>query len=819
MGLAFSRSCVLAVVVVASAIVSAPAFADSTIPSGLTATAVSDRTVELTWSWGSSPSYPDEVDVYRDGALDSSISPVASTSFLDTVPSAHSTHTYQLVTVTGGTPSAPTPSTPVSVTTRTDLPAQPTNVQASFGPTNIATVTWQRSPADSDITYRATGTPVGGGAGITRTVRYAIGDASGGSLTLDGFVSYTQYSFVVSAIEDTNDPPGDAGGTVNGDAPALATSLDVLPPQFNGGTVTATRSSLGTITATWSAATDAGTGVTGYQVCVDVANCTTIPLQAGATQTADLGAGGIRNDGLSHSVSVVAVDGAGNPSTAITTSLVMPVLSIPRISLSAGDGCAPLVAQVSSDDPPTPGLTFHLYVDGSTTESPIGQVIGGDPYQQRSLVATASYGADTSAASAALLARVGDPDGPDVVPVPHLFADQSTNTETMSWDPVSEPAGAPITGYLVTTAIPGYENGFFVDQKVAPSAKIPVPEQSQHYSVTVAAVDACNRQGPSVSKLFELNDTIPPSAPVLNPPATGPHDVQLSWTPSTDNVAVDDYKIYQNGSWTGIRTTASSFDVTGLPEAQTFQWTVIATDTAGLQSAPSNVRSATTKDITSPTFPLGSVVTPTVVQGTITLKWPAASDNVGVSGYQVLRAGAAMQIVSGTTTTYTDREVPAGPVHYEVRAFDAAGNGSRSLAVDTTSALTPSVAVASAVKVVKTKGVKMMSVGGRAGSRAVLSFKLAQPFTRGVLKLNVLKAKATGKAVTKVRIFLAAGTGRTAPGKRLGEHTAKKGSISIPLGKLPKGPLKLVVTASAGSVTLAGTGAGKKAPMIVPATG
>ena len=131
---------------------------------------------------------------------------------------------------------------------------------------------------------------------------------------MDGFVSYTQYSFTVSAVEDTNDPPGDPGGTVAGDAPSVATSLDTLPPQFNGGTVTASRSSLGTITATWSAATDAGTGMASYQVCVDVINCSTQPVQAGATQSADLGAGGIRNDGLSHSVSVVAVDGAGNQS-------------------------------------------------------------------------------------------------------------------------------------------------------------------------------------------------------------------------------------------------------------------------------------------------------------------------------------------------------------------------------------------------------------------------------------------------------------------------------------------------------------------------
>jgi acyl-CoA reductase-like NAD-dependent aldehyde dehydrogenase len=118
---------------------------------------------------------------------------------------------------------------------------------------------------------------------------------------------------------------------------------------------------------------------------------------------------------------------------------------------------------------------------------------------------------------------------------------------------------------------------------------------------------------------------------------------------------------------------------------------------------------------------------------------------------------------------------------------------------------------------VKTTGKKVVSVGGKQGTRIVLSFKLTQTFAPGVLRLNVIKSKATGKAVTKVRISLPARTGSTAPGKRVGERLAKKGTISIPLGMQTSGTLRLVVTATAGTVTLSGTGAGSKAPTIVGA--
>jgi Fibronectin type III domain len=806
MGLPFTRSCALALVVVACGLAAGPSFAASD-PGDLTATAASDTTVELTWTWPADPVYPDQLDVYRDGVAITNVSPRA-TSFLDTGLTPGSSHDYQLRTFTTADGPGPlVPVTAVPVTTRHDLANPPTNVHASFAPGNIATVTWTRGASDADVTYQVAAQPNGGGSPNIRTVRYGVDDPSPGSLTMDGFASYTSYTFTVSAIED-------GGPTIPGDAPASAMSFDVLAPQFNGGIVTATRGSLGTITATWSSATDAGTGVAGYSVCIDIASCTAEPVAPGGVQTADVGNGTIRNDGQIHSIAVFAVDAAGNQSAPISTSLVMPIPATPVITLSGGNGCAPLIASVKSSDSGTPAPTFHLLVDG--VPSTIDQVIGGAPYQQLTLVANATFGSDTSAASDPVAARVFDPDGPDVSPQVHGKADPSTNSEALSWLPVAA-LGAPIIGYKVTSSsIPGLENGIFVEQSTAPSVTLPALEQSEQYSVQVTAVDGCLRESAASQTRFRLDDNVPPTAPVLNTPVAGGRDVLLSWAPSTDNVAVDDYKIYQDGVFTGLRTSATQIDVVGLPDGFTAQFTVQATDTAGNTSPQSAPRSATTKDQTAPVWPPTGLFTATVEGGTVTLKWPAATDNIGVSVYQVSRDGVAIQNLAAAT--YVDKNVPIGNHHYELRAYDAAGNGSTIKSVDATSVGPPRSIVASELRVVKTTGKKMVSVGGKQGTRIVLSFKLTQTFAPGVLRLHVIKSKPTGKAVTKVRISLPARTGSNAAGKRIGERLAKKGTISIPLGKLQPGPLRLVVTATAGTITLSGTGAGSKAPTIVSAS-
>src|SRR5205085_7231786 len=62
----------------------------------------------------------------------------------------------------------------------------------------------------------------------------------------------------------------------------------------------------------------------------------------------------------------------------------------------------------------------------------------------------------------------------------------------------------------------------------------------------------------------------------------------------------------------------------------------------------------------------------------ITLSWTAATDTVGVAGYQVFRDGGTTPIGTVTTgTTFADTGLATGSTHtYTVVAFDAAGNQS-----------------------------------------------------------------------------------------------------------------------------------------------
>ena len=59
----------------------------------------------------------------------------------------------------------------------------------------------------------------------------------------------------------------------------------------------------------------------------------------------------------------------------------------------------------------------------------------------------------------------------------------------------------------------------------------------------------------------------------------------------------------------------------------------------------------------------------------IDLQWDAASDDRGVTGYEIFREGALLDTTDGTTTTYADIGVADEQTyHYRVRAYDDAGN-------------------------------------------------------------------------------------------------------------------------------------------------
>ncbi|WP_250000190.1 PQQ-dependent sugar dehydrogenase [Actinoplanes sp. M2I2] len=157
--------------------------------------------------------------------------------------------------------------------------------------------------------------------------------------------------------------------------------------------------------------------------------------------------------------------------------------------------------------------------------------------------------------------------------------------------------------------------------------------------------------------------------------------VTLAWDASTDNVGVAFYDIYHDGQqMTSVSGTTLSTRLTVVPGAQWGLY-VNARDSAGNVSQASTTVPITAPqcqpDTQAPTAPrdLAAAVSGTAV----TLRWTAATDNVGVRAYEISRDGTRVATVSGSppATTFIDSGLRGATAYrYQVLARDAQNNAS-----------------------------------------------------------------------------------------------------------------------------------------------
>jgi fibronectin type 3 domain-containing protein len=190
---------------------------------------------------------------------------------------------------------------------------------------------------------------------------------------------------------------------------------------------------------------------------------------------------------------------------------------------------------------------------------------------------------------------------------------------------------------------------------------------------------------PSVASMVRFpaayENTTPPTAPT-NLTGTGSIGTSsLSWTASTSAAGIAGYVVYRSATpgfaasatnKVGTSTT-TSFTDSGVP-AGTYYYQVQAQDSSGSLGASSNeVKVTVTADTIPPTAPTNLVANATS-STSVALNWVAATDNVGVTGYNVLRNGVSIGTTT-TATTYNDATVVANTTYtYTVTARDAAGN-------------------------------------------------------------------------------------------------------------------------------------------------
>jgi chitodextrinase len=231
-------------------------------------------------------------------------------------------------------------------------------------------------------------------------------------------------------------------------------------------------------------------------------------------------------------------------------------------------------------------------------------------------------------------------------------------------DPPTVPTGLSATGITATTidltwnestddmAVTKYvvrRDGGIVGNVSAPGFVDTNLSPSTTYDYTVEAEDAAgNSSGQSaVTSATTQPDTTPPTSPApLNIEATNESSVLLSWATSTDNVALAGYSVYRDGVAVKM-TQATSYTDMGLAAATTYEYEVVAVDTAGNVSAPAGPVDATTLGVGGVQCN-GLDVTILGTSGDDVITGTPQRDVIhGLGGNDIIRGGAGNDVICG----------------------------------------------------------------------------------------------------------------------------------------------------------------------------
>jgi acid phosphatase type 7 len=277
---------------------------------------------------------------------------------------------------------------------------------------------------------------------------------------------------------------------------------------------------------------------------------------------------------------------------------------------------------------------------------------------------------------------------PPTAPTALTKTASTTTSVSLSWTASTDNVG--VTGYNVyrdgvllgSTSTTSYTASGLTcgtSYTFAVEAKDAAGNVSGRTSVT-ASTSACSGPGP---------DTTAPTTPTaLSSTGATVTSVSLSWSASTDNVAVTGYHLYRNGALiTSSTQTTYTFDTLTCGTSYTFG--VDAYDAAGNKSPQATLISATSPcpDTVAPTAPTTLSVT-SAAATSVSVSWGASLDAVGVAGYDLFRNGTKVGTTTGTNYTFVN--LTCGTSYtLGVEAFDAAGNRSTRTAIVAATAACP----------------------------------------------------------------------------------------------------------------------------------
>ena len=494
-------------------------------------------------------------------------------------------------------------------------------------------------------------------------------------------------------------------------SPVSATTLPSVPTGL-----TATPASDTQINLRWVAPTNTGgVAITGYQLQVSEDGTTFTDLHRTNGTTLSYEHRGIPR-GTTRYYQIAAISSVGrgaysSPMSATThdvpvapTNLTATPVDDTKINLSwqppTNTGGAEITGyKIQFSSPDASNFRDLRTTSGSTTTyQHTGLTRGTTYYYQVAAINSVDRGAYSSSVSTTTHDLPGVPRG--------LTATPASDTQiNLTWQPPTNTGGVAITGYQLQVSEDGTT---FTDLHRTNGTTLSYEHtglmNGTTYYYQVAAINRVDR-GALSTTASATTPVVPPAAPT-NLTATPASDTQidLSWQPPTNTGGAEiiGYKIQFSSpdasNFRDLRTTSGStttYQHTGLTRGTTYYYQVAAINSVD-QGAYSSSVSTTTHDL--PGVPRGLTATPDGIK--INLSWQAPDDDGGtpITGYKIQFSSPDasnfrdLRTTSGSTTTYQHTGLTADTeYHYQVAAINSVDRGAYSSSVSTTTHDVPGV--------------------------------------------------------------------------------------------------------------------------------
>jgi chitodextrinase/alpha-tubulin suppressor-like RCC1 family protein/flagellar hook assembly protein FlgD len=545
--------------------------------------------------------------------------------------------------------------TVMAKTTDASAPTIPTNLVASEISATSFKLTWSAS-TDS-------------GSGVATYLVYLDGvevaSVNLPTYTFSGLAEFTAYEVKVKAKDNTNNESGFS-------APLVTKTADVTVPSTPTDLVVSDITVSG-FKLTWSAATDSGSGVSSYKVILNGVEIATVNS---ATYTFT----GLA-EFTDYTVSLKSVDVAGNQSS-LSASQAVQTLDATAPSdvtlltvIGVTDSDVELSWQAATDS--GSGISHYEVYDGqvlvNTTPELTFVVSELTPYTSHNLVVKAVDVAGNKSSGSTVTATTTD-SVPPTVPLSLSAAEITATSFLLKWN-VSTDVGSGVAKYEV------YQDGELIGETVNLEFSVTGLVEITEYAYSVVAYDVVGNKSDNSAELnVKTKDGTAPTAPTdVTAGNIGTGSFKLSWSPSMDNVGVKNYEVYKDGVLIYIVILGQQYLVPGLQPDTSYSFTIRATDEAGNKSEESEALTVSTQageilDTVAPTAPTNLNVTVNSA-GTITFTWTAATDNVGVTEYEVYLNDDILNYSSTNSFTASGLQLNTNYT-FNVRAFDSAGNTS-----------------------------------------------------------------------------------------------------------------------------------------------